>query len=223
MTPIYDCCGRGLGDVWATVNYLAHEAQRTGGVRAHMSAFIRSNGLGGDGFWSRDGAQIEEILACLAIPERLKPIISPFLPTATTGMAAWAKPYFPTKTVWQPGQRRAIGYQFDGISSAEDKNPSLAEVDQFLDWAIQHGVKAVKLGRPLTLAACIDALTKVDLFVGACSGLSHVAISVGLPVHLLEYKVKVFGCYQLDKVIIHQGIIDFLSTISKAHSAIPKV
>ena len=214
MIPIYDACGHGLGDLWATINHYAHMTESTG-VPTYMSRWVRPNGIGGDGEWRDDKGQMLEIIDCLNIPYGCAPTIVDDKPTQPGGMSMWAKPYYPTKLRWgrSTPPYHFISYQFDGISCANDKNPTPAEVAMFDVWKQNKTLACFCLGKPRTLENCIRSLAMSDIFVGACSGLSHVAISVGLPVHLLEYKVKVYGWYQLDKVIIHQGMQAFISSV----------
>jgi hypothetical protein len=97
-------------------------------------------------------------------------------------------PYCPTKTKWQPGPYHQICYQFDGRSERNLKNPQSTDIQRFQ--LIFKKFKLVKLGGRKTLQEEIEIAAKSDLFVGVCSGMSHLCHSVGIPMFLLKYLDK---------------------------------
>lgn len=213
MTPIFDIVGNGLGDVWSGLNYHARASQRTN-TPVYVSTKTRSYGLPGNGDWVDTRKFMEQILNLLAIPSAWMPRLVDEVPTASCSQDCWGAEYFPTILRWH-GSAKHVCYQFDGISSAADKNPSLIDVQKFHDWAEESGVKTVFSGKPLSLAACVEALAGASLFVGSCSGVSHVAHSVGVPMHLLEYKLSVPWWHRGNpRYTLHHGMQAFISHVA---------
>jgi hypothetical protein len=89
----------------------------------------------------------------------------------------------------------------------------MEDIDTFFSWTQEKNIKTIQVGRPKTLKECIDILSSADLFVGVSSGLSHVGISVGLPIYLLQYKIKLHGWYDLKLINTCMGMNDFIQGI----------
>lgn len=117
--------------------------------------------------------------------------------TDLSGFDVWATEYLPTKVRWhRPRATRYICTHFDGISSAEDKNPSPEEAAQIVDWACQRGLGVVALTQNMSLSRVVNLLSRCTLFVGCDSGMSHLAHCVGCPTYLLQYKLPVVTCHR---------------------------
>jgi hypothetical protein len=173
----YGWFGVGLGDTWATVNALLHESVRTGTSVAVAPESPDHRAL------------IEKILALLDSPGSLQ--LTPWPPTQEVPWAPrWtdSAPYFPTKQRWR-GDKPWVAVQFDGRSSSWLKNPPPADLERLQSWAPGYEFKPV--GAPLTLDETVDTLIHARLFLGSCSGCSHVAHSVGIPTVIIEYDMPI--------------------------------
>lgn len=95
----------------------------------------------------------------------------------------WTCPRMPTRTKWDGGSAGTICYQYDGRSIAEMKNPPTADLGRLQQWPNMH-----RVGLPLTMEESLAKLAACKLFIGVCSGMSHVAHAVGCPMILIEYK-----------------------------------
>jgi hypothetical protein len=69
-----------------------------------------------------------------------------------------------------------IAYQFDGISRP-DLNPTPEEVSLFL--SVLDGHQVERAGLPKTLSESFDLIERAGLFIGVCSGMSHIAATLG--------------------------------------------
>jgi len=76
---------------------------------------------------------------------------------------------------------KTVCYQFDGISSAADKNPDKVLEFQIRMFFKEQGFRTIRLGGHLTLIEATRHLSQCSLFVGCDSGFSHMAHSVGCP------------------------------------------
>jgi type III secretory pathway lipoprotein EscJ len=114
---IYDVCGRGLGDLWASINHFAHHAEKTGSP-LNISKFVKSNGLNNlTDEWVDCKQIMTEIIDSLDIDKKISPIVVDDIPNSSLGiMSCWMKPYFKTKIIWQKRDTElcSIAYQFDG-------------------------------------------------------------------------------------------------------------
>ncbi len=101
----------------------------------------------------------------------------------------WNALRFRTKVKWEQAGHivGAIAHQLDGISSAHLKNPPDEHVVAFRDWAWGKNLPLLKVGGHLSLAKCVSVLSVSEQFVGACSGMSLLALSVGVPTTVVEY------------------------------------
>lgn len=94
-------------------------------------------------------------------------------------------PYQGTKVRWRPNASSRIACHF----TARRRGPS--EVDKidlsaFRRQAVSCGYTLVELGAHLSIDQNIVAASESLMFVGIDSGLSHLAHSVGVPVHLIR-------------------------------------
>ena len=88
----------------------------------------------------------------------------------------------PTRQKWLGINTGRVCYQFDGIHGAEIKNPTPEELS-----AIMGGFKEytlVRVGLPMTLPRVINEMAGASAFIGINSGMTQVAICVGVPVIL---------------------------------------
>lgn len=73
---------------------------------------------------------------------------------------------------------RLVVYQFDGISHPE-LNPNSAEISSFLSLFDEQ--QAVRVGLPKTLSESFHLIEQAQCFIGVCSGMSHIAATLGKP------------------------------------------
>lgn len=176
----------GLGDHWATVNFLAWRFQFT------QKTQVLSVMQHGKDFTQR----LTEIIKLLDIPSFSIQLTTDAPDTELDGFALWASLYFPTGMRWRHYPKRVLVYQFDGVSAAEDKNPSVSDQEKIFAWCAKNGFLTTRLGNHLTLGQCVSALSTATLFVGCDSGMSHIAHSVGVPTYILEYNLPVVTCHR---------------------------
>jgi hypothetical protein len=199
---IYRNWNYGLGDVWATIQLLAR-IQRPGPIllstvqhgqslRAMQEAVLRA----------MDQQYFDnEIILVDDEPN-----------TELDGYAVWAAPMIPAKHQWSLGPRdNKITVQFDGASTPELKNPPPGDIVTINLWAQRHGFAVVIAGKDLGLEKSIWAMRTSVLFVGICSGMSHVAHSVSVPTYILEYDLPVVTCHRHRNYVLCKGAGHFIS------------
>ncbi len=203
--PIYRLWNFGFGDHWASMSWLRHVAKAT--RRRPSLSYIQH----GTDFSHR----LHEIDQALAMdgdgPIDYTPMLTNGQPTQELdGFDVWSCPVVPTKLRWEfDPQSRLVVYQFDGASSP-DKNPSVADSDRILRHLRGQGYMTFVLGKHLSVAECVRACSRAAMFVGCCSGMSHLAHSVGVPVYLLEYGLPVITCHRQKQFVICKGADHFI-------------
>lgn len=197
-----------LGDHWQTVNYLLTR-----------SFILREEQLLSRYQHGQDhGARFEEILALINGPERscVTLVDEPGV-HEPDGFDVWAAPSWPTHLRWEPPfGTESIAYQFDGISSAKDKNPS--ESDQALIWNVLNthsGKPTTALGKHLTLKQCVAVLARTPFFIGCDSGMSHLAHAVGCPTIIIEYDLPIITCHRGKHFMLARGTDEALALIRR--------
>lgn len=104
-------------------------------------------------------------------------------------------------------------YQFDGISSAETKNPPIALVANIKTVLRTMGYKPIRLGAQMTLPQAAESLSKCAFFVGCDSGFSHIAHSVGCPVYMYEGQLLTYTTHKLKQADVFHDLPVFLAKI----------
>lgn len=199
MTGIWDLPGIGFGDCWAGLSYLLHKGtpqtvSRFGG-RKHETVDLKP--------------KLEEMLDLFDTPLRIT--VSDEHPNTSMHMHCWAGKRWPCRLHWEKSKhKRPIAYQFDGVSSAGLKNPPQKDIDHFL-----NSVNALRVGLPLPISGCATVLANSDAFVGVCSGMAHLAHSVGVPVFLLQYELDVSWWHGDNPITVCHGMDDVLERLSK--------
>ncbi len=96
----------------------------------------------------------------------------------------WQNPRVPLKPHlrWDGGSSGRIALQLDGRSGGPHKNPPAHDLLRFL--ALPN---TVHLGLPMTLEESIAVMRTCRFMISVCSGMSHVAHAVGIPLILVEY------------------------------------
>ncbi len=199
MTQIFEPHNSSFGDQWATVNCLLHMSLMRGEpVHLHH----RSPEM---------GELHAEIVSVLDSPGRLVLTPQPFN-AKIDGYSIWSTPYFPTRRRWNFADTHGpLVVQVDGVSVAEQKNPSEAELVRLAD-VLRELVpdrEIVLLGKHLGVSACVELAASAFCFLGVCSGISHLCHSVGVPLFLLEYQLHVVTCHRGKEYRACRGALDF--------------
>jgi ADP-heptose:LPS heptosyltransferase len=72
------------------------------------------------------------------------------------------------------------------------------------------------MGLPDSLEGTCDALTRCRLFIGCCSGVSHVAHAVGCPMILVEYTQPIRPWHPATGWTLAQGTEDLIDKVNAA-------
>lgn len=204
---VWDAPGRGFGDLLVAVNFCAHQSLMTkeparisewGGFTRHQS--------------QRD--RIQGIIDIFDFPKDCSVVVTDELATVRMYGDPWKFNYFPTRKSWIGGGDY-IAYQFDGRSSAAEKNPPKEDIDLFNTWAKDNNLPVRYVGLPCSIDECVEIIRHAKLFVGACSGMSHLSLSVGCPTFVVEYKVKINWWYGANRVRKCEGMNRFIESAKK--------
>jgi len=108
---------------------------------------------------------------------------------------------------------RTFCYQFDGISSAEEKNPPTSLVAEIKAVLKLNGYKGIRLGAHLSLPTAAQALSTCALFVGCDSGFSHIAHSIGCPVFMYEGALATYTTHKLKQADVFYDLPTFMMKV----------
>jgi hypothetical protein len=188
MTVVYrHYGGNALGDAWRITQWLLRKSEESG-ESALVSRHFPIN---------RDGGpeNIRELIpraAALLDSTGTVQLVDHSGPTVPIDGEIWgplSPPYMrlrDSRYRWDGGSAGTICHQFDGVSCAGNKNPPPQDIPLVTQWP-----NMVRLGLPLTIEESLAELARCRLFVGVCSGISHLAHSVGCPMILIEYRQKI--------------------------------
>lgn len=181
----------GFGDIWRSVQYACWvQATR----KCKVSLYTNWHGIPNVDYsetpLSNKEALIREILPVLDTSGQVElvheaPAENYF---SLCGVYPFYVPNVPTKLRWQgaPGKRfNRIAYQLDGASWASKKNPPQEEIPALLNFA--PGFEFVRLGKHLSVQACLEAAAHSDLFIGVDSGMMQLCYAAGVPAFLIRY------------------------------------
>ena len=122
----------------------------------------------------------------------LRIVDKPYTVTKRYGTPEHIEPYAKTHIQWNPNQGKRFNfcYQLEPGKHVRHKEKLLTcDPHKLLDRIDPHSWSAkCTVGLPNTIAQSIYIMTKSDFFIGICSGMSHVAHSVGLPVYLKDWR-----------------------------------
>jgi hypothetical protein len=179
-----------LGDTWAAVSWLLQQRE------AVLSEKTRSRGP------SRSvRSLITEIADLLATEERIS------FAAGNDGeplpeMECYQHEYLPTKRCWTGGAGRVVCLQLDGRWQSRRKNPKPEETARLIARLEAAGFVVQRLGQPMRLAECAEALATCYCFIGVDSGMMHVAHSVRCPRILIRNRM-----YKIDTVYRGKGLM----------------
>lgn len=185
MLPIHIAWHAFLGDLWATCSWCIQESERTG-ERIRLSRWQHDEDL---------HPRLTAILGNLCGGERVEVVIDRG-ERQIEGKDIWAAPITPARSRWRKptSTKRRVAYQFDGVSSARDKNPPPAHVVKLQ--AAFPQIEWIRLGRHISISDCVETLANVDAFIGCDSGMSHLAHSVGTPMGVVEYDLPIITTHR---------------------------
>jgi hypothetical protein len=154
------------------------------------------------------------MLALIAGPERSAVTVVDAPGTRElNGFDVWASPFWPTANPWRANERhQGIVCQFDGISSAESKNPPPDQLPGILRTLSGYAPTLV-LGKTHSLTQITELMRSAKLFVGVCSGMSHLAHSTGIPMVLVEYKMPIITCHRRKHFVHTRGTEEMLAAV----------
>lgn len=208
MTPVWAPWRFNLGDHWQTVNYLL---TRSFVLREEQVLSRYQHG-------EDHGPRFKEILALINGPERscVTLVDEPGV-HEPDGFDVWAAPSWPTHLRWErPTSPEPAVFQFDGISSAKDKNPSESDQDLIVSELTECAqYYPVKLGLNKTLKQCVEVLARTPLFIGCDSGMSHLAHAVGCPTIIVEYDLPIITCHRGKHFMHARGTDEALALIRR--------
>jgi hypothetical protein len=185
--------GPGFGDCWKSIQYVCCLCRRYGREIALYPLWHGHRGLDRTEApkFSREPL-IREMLDVLELPCRLSLVCDvPFRDVHVPDVMhkLWrVRSWTPTRRRWRGwhGQRfHRIAYQLDGLTSPELKNPPDQQVPQLL--GVAPGYELIRLGKHLSVRACVEIASECDLFFGVDSGLLHLCYSTGIPVFVIQY------------------------------------
>ncbi|HEX7378940.1 MAG TPA: hypothetical protein VF278_17600 [Pirellulales bacterium] len=186
---IHQLTSPALGDAWGTLN------------RCLEIALELSEPVGISRWWQYAGvrhdvtAKLREFMPLLPLEGKV---------VATAEMAdqphfdygeALQSHRFPTNPIWRPSYSRVVCHQFDSRSQAHLATPTADQLRRFHDRLREREFEPVDLGHDRPLADCVPQLAACHAYVGLCSGMSQVAISVGAPLHVVRNEVPLGGFY----------------------------
>jgi len=155
------------------------------------------------------GERFHEMLNLLDVPPDSVRIVDEHY-TLCFGGSCWGTAVRPCLVKQAARPTRSVSYQLDGRSSAHIKNAPASESVQLFNWADSAQVSMVRVGLPLSVKECADVIAQSTAFVGVCSGMSMLALSVGVPVFILEYDLKIDWWYGQNRFIKCPGISSLL-------------
>lgn len=178
--------GRALGDIWTLTQWLLRRSEETG-QPAILSRQLGPQPDGHDDVFEL----IPRIAALLDSTGTIQFTDEPGEDPPIAGPSLWGPRvvYMPVKKLWRwkDGWSTAV-FQLDGRSGADAKNPSAEDAYRLIEAA--RGSDTMLIGLPMHLEASVYWLSRCRFFVGVCSGMSHVAHSVGCPTILIRYRLQ---------------------------------
>lgn len=95
----------------------------------------------------------------------------------------------PTKQRWVFTKKPTICYQFDGKCESEFKNPPIEDVKNFISTCESLGYNPVNIGGNVKIDKILDTMVNSCMFVGCPSGMASMALSTGVPMNIVTYKL----------------------------------
>lgn len=174
---IYCASGRGLGDCWATVNYLFNK-----------SLELREEVVVSSWYYNRRkkkrdvNYKLNEIISLIDCDGKIS-VTDDEGDRYLSWKEVFSSPYLPSKIKWTPNDSKVFCYQFDG-KSHKCKNLPPKDEELVLKTMKDEGYETIRLGKHLSLKECLEIMSHSELFLGVDSGMMHVAHSSGVPTYI---------------------------------------
>ncbi len=192
----------GLGDLWGCINWLVNDGISKG-HRIQLSAFHHGNDI---------RKRLVEIIAVMDIPDIIE-IVNHDGKLEMDQYNFWTTKYHPTKIRWKNIYTDKFCYQLDGASNYWRKNPPSEDIEKLTSWCPDGTF--TQLGRHLSIEQCVKIASESSMFFGVCSGMSHLAHSVGVPTFILEYGLYIPPFHVNKKYTRCCGTAKFLKEMEK--------
>jgi hypothetical protein len=181
---IYAANGMGLGDVWASVNYVLNKSIENNKTIKMSTFYIKNN------IKKRDyKKKIKEIYPLLKSEGSID-IVDEIPTNKLTWKESFKCEYFPTKPRWRKPRSKNIVYQFDGRTH-KGKNCSEEEEKEIINFISKNNYTPIRLGSHLSLSEIVSICSSSYCFVGVDSGFMHMCHSIGIPRFLIRNKRKI--------------------------------
>jgi len=126
--------------------------------------------------------------------------------------------YLPTKNHrWSANHSRRIVTQFIPRYPNSSKCCSNNDLKLFEDFFKERNYQTTKLGLPYSIDEILKNMSEAEFFVGVCSGMSHVAHSVGIPINLIRNGHtldQISRAHQANECTIFRNMTEFIQNIS---------
>lgn len=205
---IYQLHNSNLGDHWSSYSLMTVLGMR------HRTRYRLGTWNAGGNYTQR----LEEIQELFGEQE-FRPIL--VQAEGEKKVDAWLNWAFPALEVdaryrWRIDRcQKKVCYQFDGISAAEDKNPSPVMSFAIKMFFKERGFKLTRLGGHITLKEAVQHLSECSLFVGCDSGFSHIAHSVGCPTYMYEGTLPFWHVHRLKQMDVFKDIPELTMRVEK--------
>ena len=137
---------------------------------------------------SRKVDKIKEMWGCFDTNNIELKIVDEEITTGSRyGVPEHNGPYAKTKKQWKEGKYKKICYQLKTDSKKKEK-AFKGDIDNFIKRIDDLGIETFSLGLPLSISDNIKIASECDMFIGICSGMTHVCYSVGIPVYIQNWK-----------------------------------
>ena len=124
--------------------------------------------------------------------------------------------YCPTKNPWMPNENKIISYQLDGGNGGGIcKKCNDGEIETFVEYFSEKGYEVCLLDKSKTLKECVDILSRSEFYVGVDTGITHLALCVGTPIHMIRNCRSIVNIimsyrHKAEDMNLHKNIRNFL-------------
>jgi hypothetical protein len=178
IKKIWAASGLGLGDCWASVNYILRQSVKNNKTE-YMSHYYKK----GDKkrvYYNK----ANEILPLIDSMGKIE-LINEDPTEKLTWKNAYKVDYFPSIKRWMSNKSKDVCYQFDGKSHNCKNMRSKDEEEKIIVSLKKNGFNPIRLGGHLSLEESVSKLSECEFFVGVESGFAHIACSVGTPLVMI--------------------------------------
>ena len=171
--------GVGLGDGLALVNYVLKVSEKEGKTE---KVYVGAN------HWV--ASKINEYLGILDTTGVIQ-IVTEHDPNDDFIEVPWNKrfttDYCPLKNTWKPNSNKIISYQLFGRNGGGFCKKCSKKEKEFLEKHYsQKGYELRWLDVGKSLKECMDILAESEFYIGVDTGITHLALCSGIPIHLIR-------------------------------------